>query len=195
MGYAFFFGGLLFTVISFVIEFTTDTPDFGIWIFRIIGSIHMLVGLSLIIKNIKFKSVAKVGKLSRAVYVDSATNTTINGVDYYFIKLKYKNEHGEGVIAKTQSKYLKEETIYFSMLKDFEIKYKDKRAIITEEINEDKFLNLAENNFLYFTDETNNINENKTEHFACSYCGSIHDKIGKCKYCNAVVTNSDKVKN
>ncbi|MCH5152917.1 MAG: hypothetical protein J1F68_03035 [Clostridiales bacterium] len=94
----------------------------------------------------KNKIVLKHGIETEATFIDSDTNISVHSgkdiggtrIFLYYVKFRYFNGEKE-IIVKSQSMYSQTEARYFELMDKFLVKYKGKRAVISqlpEDINE-----------------------------------------------------------
>ncbi len=185
--------GLLFVFSPFfnMIEYEHFSE---ISVFIIVGIFFIIGGIYSLYKNYRLNKISKYGKIGRGVYITSDSNSAPNEEPTYFIKFYYKNEYGKEREQKTKSKYTEDEAKYFSLLKDFEIKYDNKYAVITEKIDRRKLLEMKNGKYDSFYTSEQEIKESQIlkikeddDYFVCSYCNNVQTKAGKCERCGAII--------
>lgn len=187
--------GVLFCGISCSAFFANSEAPGFIWIFVLIGVLVFSIGVSICCKNAILKKLSKTGKIAKGFFVSSASNVTVNDVPMFYIKFVYTNDYGTKVEYKTQSKYTFDEIRYYESLGEFEIRYNEKYAVITEVIDAEKMIELRQNGFRGFDDRlSENLYNNQEKSYICSYCDNVQNTAGKCKHCGAVIKSEDRIR-
>lgn len=111
-----------------------------LWIFIIVfGAVGVGMGIAVIRQIVRFASEGRlkaVGREGRGFFIDSASRMSVNGVPMYYIKYSFVNEDRETVEVKTGSVYERHEVDIFRALGEFDIKYSEKRATITQKLSD-----------------------------------------------------------
>lgn len=187
--------GLLFGGLPCVAFLTSDDVPSFVFFFVIVGAVAFFAGVGICRKNIILKRLSKTGKIAKGFFVSSASNVTVNDVPMFYIKFVYTNDYGTKVEYKTQSKYTLDEIRYYESLGEFEIRYNEKYAVITEAIDAEKMIELRQNGFREFDDRlSENLYNNQEKSYICSYCDNVQNTAGKCKHCGAVIKSEDRIR-
>ena len=174
-------------------------------IFVIVGASIFIFGLRMIINHFKKKKIKENGTLTKATFVRMGSNLTKNSTQYYYIVFKYNDANGYEKTYKTGHDYSFEEANYYASIKQFNIRYKGKMAVIVEEIDHHKMHQLTpqksySGGLLGTLLNTLNPNATSTQeqqpleyYYTCEYCNNIQDKPGKCKHCGAKINPQNKM--
>ena len=188
------FGGV---PLSLIISGTINIVEMPfILFFVIIGVVVFTIGLANLIKCIKFRTIKRLGTKSIGVYIDSASPVRMNGTSMYYIKFSFVNDEGQSIEVKTPSMYTIRQVEFYEKLGRFEVKYKNKTAVITQTIDYrmlDKMLEkeAKKDGLPDYYEPTNERPEVKQGYYFCDYCGNEQEKPGKCKSCGAKVTSKN----
>lgn len=200
MFFALFWGGIP-TIVVIPEIISGNAPIMAlpfVLIFTIVGTIMFIFGLKNVLKDKRLKKLAKIGKDSMGTFITYELTHTTNGVPYFKIIFTYENDRGEVLEAKTTGKYRRDEAEYYSQIRKFSVKYDDKDAVITQNIDYrhlqeiqsksfDQFHNMQKTQYSQMTSYTP-APPPKEVFYICDYCGCSQNKPGKCKYCGANVS-------
>ncbi len=191
------FWGLMFggAPLTLIITGTIDIKEAPfLLIFVIIGMIVFAVGLRQILKNFRMRKIKKKGIQTMGMFIDSASNISMNGTPLYYIRFSYINEDGVSVETKTSSIYTIRQAEFYEKLGRFEIKYMNNVAVITQSIDYRLLEKLKEKEKVEPLTPLEPYDDRPTVkhgYYFCDYCGNEQEKPGKCKSCGAKVTSKN----
>ncbi len=164
-------------------------------IFVVIGLIVFGVGLRNILKSLRLKHIKRKGTQTMGMYLDSASPVSMNGVPLYYIKFSFVNEDGAAIEVKTPSIYTIRQAEFYEKLGRFEVKYINKVAVITQNVDYrllDKMLEAEKEKETPLAPlKQGGRPIIKNGYYFCDYCGNEQEKPGKCKSCGAKITSKN----
>ena len=141
-------------------------------VFGGVGLIIIIIGVSLIIKNIKHLEIVKKGTISKGKFIRATSNVVVNGVPMFAITFSFTGEYGQEKVTTTTSRYYADEAYKLELMRNFQIcVYKDE-AVITENLDLIDIMNLKQR-----VSETRKYcahcgTENTENNLNCKNCGS-----------------------
>ena len=173
------FWGLMFGGIPLTLYLTGEItiPETPFLLnFVAIGVIVFIVGLRMLLKDIRFGIVRKKGIKTMGIFSDRACGVTVNGTPMYYIKFSYMNDEGKSVEFKTPSIYTIRQAEFYEKLGRFEIKYMHNVAVISQPVDYRLLDKMKENekdkdipDYYQPTDERPEV---KQGYYFCDYCGN-----------------------
>lgn len=165
-------------------------------IFVAVGLIVFIIGLRNVLKGLRLKRIRKKGTQTMGMYLDSASNVSMNGVPLYYIRFSFVNENGTSIEVKTPSIYTIRQAEFYEKLGRFEIKYINNIGVITQGVDYrllDKMKKEEERKGEPLTplEPTDDRPTIKQGYYFCDYCGNEQEKPGKCKSCGAKITSKN----
>lgn len=184
----------LFLILVPVYAVITYESATNILIVLVLGILFLILGIKSLNKGFRISKILKSGKVGRGIYVTSKSYVYADDESLCYIKFYFKDEYGKDRESKTEIKYTEDEAKYFSLLKDFEIKYDSKYAVITEIIDRRKLLEMQTGRYDSFLTSEQELRENNQQkiaendnYYVCSYCNNVQAKAGKCERCGAII--------